>query len=186
MNSGPLSPDKSGGVTLLELLIVVVIAALLLATAVPPLGQLVHKSEADGTIHILVQAWQQARSQALTRSTRIKICGSDNGTTCQKEWQQQLVLFVDENNNDHPDSNEVVQVYEVRAVQGMVQTRIGLGKNYAYIEPTGKAPLTGSFLYCHRHDSGLERKISWNLAGRLYMTGSHTHHTGSSSVHCAE
>lgn len=184
MNNGMLSSAKSGGFTLLEILIVLMIASVLLATGLPQLNQSVHESEADGSIHTIFTAWQQARTQAITRSTRVTICGSDDGMTCKKEWKEQLIIFVDGNNNHNPDSDEVVQTYSIKASQGTVQTRIGLGKNYAYLEPNGKAPLTGSFLYCHARDPGVERKISWNLNGRLYMTGSHTHHTGESTVHC--
>lgn len=178
--------SRQHGFTLLELLICLAIISILLLTASPKLGQLIHKNEADASINMLFRGWQHARSLAISRSTRVMVCGSDDGINCQKEWRRQLILFIDANKDFKPDHDEVLQHYEINSSQGTLQTRVGFGGNYAYLEPTGKAPLTGSFLYCHTKDSSLERKISWNLTGRLYLTGNHTTHTGTSTVHCPD
>ncbi|MBU3070686.1 GspH/FimT family pseudopilin [Aestuariicella sp. G3-2] len=176
--------QNSRGFTLLELLVSLTIISILLLSALPGMSHLLNKNEADSSISTVFRAWQHARSLAATRSQRVLLCGSDDGLHCKKQWKDQLILFVDNNNNYQPDNDETLQRYEFNHSRGNLQTRVGFGKNYVIIDPLGKAPLTGSFLLCNPDEPSLERKISWNMAGRLYLTGNHSHHKGNSTIHC--
>lgn len=175
---------NSRGFTLLELLVSLTIVSILLFSALPGMSHLLNKNEAESSINTVFRAWQHARSLAVTRSKRVLLCGSDDGIHCKKQWTNQLILFIDKNNDYQPDSDEILHIYELNHSRGALQTRVGFGKYYVIIDPLGKAPLTGSFLLCNPDEPSLERKISWNLTGRLYLTGSHNSHKGRSTIHC--
>lgn len=177
--------NKQRGLTLLELIITASLIVIITSIAIPSFNTTMENNDADNSIERIFRAWQHAKSLALSKSKQVIICGSDDGTTCKKNWSRHIIIFQD-NNHDHiPSTRELVFQYNVNSSQGNIQTRIAFGKAYAIIKSHGQSPFTGSFLYCNKNAQPLiERRVTWNLAGRLYLTGSHLNRTSSSTVKC--
>lgn len=87
----------SSGFTLIELVIVVVVVAILAALAFPSYAYVVRSNRVAGQVNDLLTAVSFARNEAVTRGTRITLCASADGTTCDASgnWRTGWVVFVD-------------------------------------------------------------------------------------------
>jgi type IV fimbrial biogenesis protein FimT len=77
-------PAESRGFTLIELMITIFIGALLLAIAVPSFQSTIASNRLATQTNDLVGALNYARSEAITRNTRVRLCRAANetSTTC--------------------------------------------------------------------------------------------------------
>ncbi|MBR9913104.1 MAG: prepilin-type N-terminal cleavage/methylation domain-containing protein [Gammaproteobacteria bacterium] len=174
------------GFTLPELLFTLAIAGLLGLIAAPSFlstGEAAGASAAAGNIH---RALQHARTLAKMQARRLYICGSDNGSECNKEWGKMMLLFEDKNDDKLPDSDELVQKYLINARHSVIQTRLGFGKKLFSYNNLGRVDLTGSFLVCAAdHSPEPVRKITWNATGRPYVLKTATKVAAHSDMTCS-
>lgn len=70
------------GFTLIELMVTVAVLTLLAAIATPSMITLVNSNRLASTSGELASALQLARSEAIRRSARVRICGSNDGVNC--------------------------------------------------------------------------------------------------------
>jgi type IV fimbrial biogenesis protein FimT len=97
----------SRGFTLAELLIAIAVGALLFAVGIPSLTAFVRNSAQVSATNELVATLHFARDLAVTRNTRVTVCPSANGATCQGvDWNEGWIVFED------PDSDRVVDADE--------------------------------------------------------------------------
>lgn len=155
------------GLTLTELLITLAIVSITGVIALPQLDTTTASADAAATG--IYRALQHARGEAKKESNRYRICGSNDGIHCSREWQQQLVLFADSNSNQMLDEGELLQLYPLKAEQLIVQTRLGFGKTSFQFTELGHVDLTGSFLICKPEQKQPLRKVTWNRIGRPYL-----------------
>lgn len=87
-SSGPtISPaterrePASRGFTLIELLVTLAVAAILLAVAVPSFRTFVQNAQLNSTANSLLSAFQQARSEAITRGAKVILCRTADSST---------------------------------------------------------------------------------------------------------
>ncbi len=173
------------GFTLIELLISISLLITISFIAAPNFQKSIEDSDANTSIESIYQAWQLAKTLSLQQGRSIYICGSDDGKNCTKEWSKFLIIFDDHNRDFQPDTDEILYRQTIQSPTGRIQTRIAFGKPYTTINSRGRASFTGSFLYCNNtKDRVIERKVTWNLAARLYLTGSHLNRSSASTVHC--
>lgn len=86
------------GFTLVELMITVALIAILAALAAPSFNDAILSNKLTGYSNSFVSSAQLARSEAIKRNTRVKLCISADGAVCAASggWQQGwIVQFVD-------------------------------------------------------------------------------------------
>jgi type IV fimbrial biogenesis protein FimT len=88
---------KSSGFTVIELIIVVVIVAILAVIAFPSYAFVIRSNRVTGQVNDLLTAVSYARNESVTRGTRITLCASTDGATCDTAgtWRAGWIVFVD-------------------------------------------------------------------------------------------
>jgi len=105
------------GFTLIELLIAIAMVGILLAFAVPSFTSLVNGNRITAVANELAAGIQSARMEAIRRNSRVVLCRSDNGLTCNNAagaWSG-WISFVDTNADGAPDGgvNSLLRVANV-------------------------------------------------------------------------
>ena len=114
----PGSAFRSGGFSLLELMITVAVAAILMALAVPSFTSLINNNRLTSGSNALVTAMHHARSEAVRRNARVTLCASADGATCAGtgNWQGWVTLVT--------TGGEVLRTYALKApLQGASATQ---------------------------------------------------------------
>lgn len=118
---------RRNGFTLIEMMIVLVIAAILLAVGVPSFRALIQNQRMTTTVNDFFAAVNLTRSEALQRGVQVRLVPADDDGS---DWTQGWIVFVDDNDNKRPDSNETVIFRHDPVISGL-----GIGSNI------GSAPL---------------------------------------------
>lgn len=89
-------PDRSRGLTLIELLVTLAVLVVLLTVAVPGMRNLVKNNRLVAATNALVTSLAYARSEAIKRGRPVTVCASSDGATCDgSPWQSGWIVFVD-------------------------------------------------------------------------------------------
>lgn len=158
------------GLTFIELIIALAIAAIVGVFSAPGFVSILEKKTADSTAYSILHGFQQARSHAITNRGVVKICGSDDGLSCQKQWSKFLIIFNDENDDDVIDTGEIINQVNLDLDTSTILTKVSLGKSYIELKPDGTPKQWGNFIYCpnDKSDKKLLRRVTWNRIGRPY------------------
>ena len=101
------SNSRSQGFTLIELLVTVAILGIFAAIAAPSLQNFVLNNRIRAQAAALTSSLAFARTEAITRSTRVVTCpGSASGCNG-TQWESGWVVFVDTNNDAVLDVDEI-------------------------------------------------------------------------------
>lgn len=111
--------DRSGGYTLIELLIVVSIVSVLAAISAPAFQETIEATTTNSQVKVMLTTLNLARSEAIKRGQDVAICASDDGTDCDADaWSEGWMVFVD-NNGDADGAagsvdagDEIIRVYD--------------------------------------------------------------------------
>lgn len=168
-------PSRSGGTTLLELMITLSIAAILLAIGVPSYQNIVATNRIAAVTNELSAALQLARSEAVTRGRTVTVCKSDDITAtppvCDAgaNWQDGWVVFVDDNDDGDLDAGEIpIKVGQPSSGNAVITTGAKF-TDYVKLQPNGEALGAGnlssdSFAICIAPN---QRSIVINSVGRI-------------------
>lgn len=90
---------KYSGFTLIELMITLFIVGVLLAVGVPSLKTFMQGNQLVASTNELISALHIARSEAIKLNSRVSICESSDGKTCDNSgsWKDGWIVFVDAN-----------------------------------------------------------------------------------------
>lgn len=162
--------------TLLEVLIVLAVSSILLMMATPSLKNTVARNQADAHIQNLYRSWQQARSTAITKQLDVRVCGSNNGSSCAKVWNKYWLVFDDQDSNKIASATEVMQVVNFDLNQDRIISRFSFGLTSLSLNSRGQATLTGSFIYCPKSKLAQHiRRLTWSRTGRPYFARDSNH-----------
>ena len=80
-------------------MVTLAVAAILMAIAIPSFVALINGNRLTSTANELVSSLQLARSEALRRNTQVRVCRSENGTSCAAagQWSRWITLVVSNN-----------------------------------------------------------------------------------------
>ncbi|ODS24873.1 hypothetical protein AB835_01005 [Candidatus Endobugula sertula] len=96
------------GFTLLELFFTMVIVVILAGLAVPPFTHLIKSFRSQDLYNNVFSLIQYARSKAAFSGEDVLLCPSIDTIHCNKDWENTLIIFVDNNKNRIRDHHEVI------------------------------------------------------------------------------
>lgn len=88
------------GFTLIELLVVLVIMFGAVVIGIKHWSSLLVEAQLQSDLNRLMSLLNLARQSAGVTGEDVIICSSSNRITCSTDWQQELIVFVDNNNNN--------------------------------------------------------------------------------------
>ena len=158
------------GLSLAELLVVLAIAAVLLSVSIPPLNSMVERNRAASSMKFLYHNLQLARTQAIMQNRRITICGTADGISCIRRWENiDLMIFFDENGNKQRESSE--PLLRLTPVPSGIFAWRGANRDYLRYQRDGSVIEFGTFTYCNAtRDPRYARQLTINRAGRAYWS----------------
>lgn len=155
--------------TLIELLLSIALIGLLTALALPSFRDLSDRFKVEAAVSQFHSAIMLTRSEAIRRGVRIDLVPS-----AAHEWRRGWLVFIESNNNQQADANEVVLHRSADLPSGLEITaslRDGT-KTYLAFDPSGRPrsaassalPQFGSFTFRVGYQ---QRKIVMGFLGRV-------------------
>ncbi len=132
---------RHGGFTLIEMMITLVIAAILLAIGVPSFRALIQNQRMTTTVNEFFAAVNLTRSAALERGMQVRLVPADDAGS---DWTQGWIVFVDEDDDKRPDSNETVIFRHGPVPDGMqIETNFDIPPIFIGFSATGSVQMPG-------------------------------------------
>jgi type IV fimbrial biogenesis protein FimT len=163
--------QQQRGFTLIELMVGIGLAALLLSMAIPALNLFVSNARQTGAINDFVSSMHIARSAAVTTNSRVTICASSNGTSCQAvAWDQGWIVFSDLDSDQTLDADEDV-ISQSDGIEGL-SIQSNEFSQFVMYRPNGRvmnASITGNsgqFTVCDSRGSDRAKVLIVDLSGR--------------------
>lgn len=170
---------RQKGFTLIELLTTLGIAAILLSVAVPGMQRFKMNSRQTNSINAMVSSMRIARNTAITDNSRVTVCASRNGSSCQAvPWNDGWIAFVDRDADRVLDVDETI-VRSGSAIDG-VTIKSSQFQDYFVFRPNGRvmsatvSQNSGQFTICDQRGSDFSKGIMVDLSGRPRMVDSHS------------
>jgi len=159
------------GFTLIELMVSVSVTSILAAIALPNFTEFIIKMRVDNEISHLHRMLLITRNAAINSGQKAIICPLDNNSQCSTQWQNELSVFIDVNNNKMLDANE--KVIKIRAAITIEDKLVyGKGRTKITFKPTGQLSglANGTFRYCPQNHKNHSRGIVIARSGRVYQS----------------
>jgi len=160
------------GLSAVELMIGLAVALIMTTMAVPSYSSAVHKNRISAVTTQLYTSLNTARSVALKRRSSVRVCPSDNGSSCRNdgEWSDGWLIFEDVNANNTPDTAEIIQL--VDDLDGDINIQVAAEvSDFVQFQPTGAAigsgGNSGQFRLCHSNSNADSRAINVSASGRV-------------------
>lgn len=170
------------GFTLIELMVTLAVMAIVLGISAPNIQQFIRDSRITTQTNELVGLLNLARSQAIHEGHRSEICTSSDQQQCGNGgWADGWLVWVDRNDNNSLDADEVARIGGAISIQTATQSRNSANAGFTSISftPTGFATLGSGIAFATitllpLDCSGQQgRRITVNASGSLK-----TVHTG--------
>jgi type IV fimbrial biogenesis protein FimT len=165
------------GFTIMELMIVVAIAGILAAVGIPSFQSLVKDNCLTTGTNLLVSSFQQARSEAVKRSTTLTITASNAGVST-NEWGNGWTVTIDEDSDsdgvldtgedfDGDGTLDAAATFRIVTLSCTNTTMNETGDDTVFIyESDGFIDSAGTFDVCDDRTGETGRQITINAVGR--------------------
>lgn len=143
--------SSQNGFTLVELIVTVAILAIITTIAAPAILTQLASMEAKRIRHGLTDTLKLAKVESLIRRQNILVCLSDSNGRCDKNSNKTLLLFVDNNDNQHFDSgtDDLLQEQTLNPKYGTLHLRAGRRRYVRFYGDSGMPRgHFGHFKYC--------------------------------------
>jgi len=165
---------KGKGFTLIELMIGIAVVAILSAVALPSLNTFTVGMRVDNEISQLHRLVLTARNSAINMEQNVILCPLDgiNGITCTAgEWDKELSVFIDVNNNGTYES-ATDTLLKVKGEISAGDQLIYAGNSELTFNPTGRitAIAATTFNYCPKDHDDMSRSVTISISGRPYQS----------------
>ncbi|PWG65272.1 GspH/FimT family pseudopilin [Spiribacter halobius] len=161
---------RTGGFTLVELMVTLAVAAILLSVGVPSFQALIRDNRLTGANNELVTAINAARSEAVRQGVTMTLCASTDASSCGgSDWDGGWLLFADADGDGTRDASESILRSQASAPTGVAISTTGFGSAGA-IQYMASGFIAGadegSFVFCDDRGAGEARAINLNASGR--------------------
>ena len=150
------------GFTLVELMIVLVIVAVILMIAAPSYSILIQRTKLKSYANEVVASIYLARSEAIKRNSDMKLCVSNNGTSCTGggSWEQGWIVVMD-------DPNGPVVKHQQALSSGIILFELASFSTITF-QPSGVVSPSATLKLCQQTPSvGIEEKlVTVSVTGR--------------------
>tara|TARA_R110001583_G_scaffold1152_17_gene9608 strand:- start:34 stop:552 length:519 start_codon:yes stop_codon:yes gene_type:complete len=147
------------------------VTSLLAAIAVPNFNDFIIKMRVDNEISKLHRMLLITRNVAINSGQKTILCPLDNSFQCTTQWQNELSVFTDINNNKLFDANE--KIIKIREAITTGDTLVyGKTRNKITFKPTGQLSglANGTFRYCPKSYKNHSRGLVVARSGRVYQS----------------
>ncbi|MBT3531839.1 MAG: type II transport protein [Gammaproteobacteria bacterium] len=165
---------KQLGFTLLEALITILILIILGSISLPGFKNMIEKHRNELTMRKMLTAIEFAKSSAITRSTLVTICRSNDGLQCSGEWRDGVIVFSDENGNREIDDDDfLIQYFRFDGFEGEIMWRAFQNRQYLQITKLGFTRYqNGNFTFCPKEvNPALANQLIINRTARVRIAG---------------
>ncbi len=183
----PHGAKRTGGFTLIELMVTIAIIAVVAVFAVPAFSDFVLNNRIRGQSGDLMAQLGQARSEAMRTASRVTVCPGTTGGCTGSAWENGWVAFIDIDADAAVDSGETV-VLVGQALDGSNTLRSSTFKKYISFRHDGSSAdkdgnrQAGSFVLCDSRGFGDKaRAIVVNVAGRIKVLEANASDSGVSN-----
>ncbi len=166
------------GFTLVELMVTVAITAVLTSLALPSMRQFIGNWQVSNAVNVFMGSMQLARGEAVKRGRTVRMCRSNNGTSCGTGnnlpggWTSGWIVYVD---NDGIGSNVTAadQVVYTQGALSYFDSIISNAPKPIVYGPTGI--LKGgvgmqAMTFNWDADAKIQKTICINFTGRAFIT----------------
>jgi len=170
-----MNASKQAGFSLAELLATIGIGALLLSVGLPGLAEFSKNARQVSVSNDLLADFHYARDLAVTNNSRVTICPSSNGASCNGAgWEDGHIVFVDLDGDRVVDADEAIQ----RVGSEMGNVNIATAEFGAAISfrPNGRAMAntvrdnSGEFIICDDRGAEHARALIVDVSGRARVS----------------
>lgn len=172
----PSALTRSGGFTLVELIVSVTVLGILVGLAVPQFTDFLRNSRRATVLNELVGSLTLARVEAIRRGTIISMCKTADGTAClsgsSDTWAAGWLIFVNSDGDNPPILDVGETVLRVRTeTNAPYQLRPSAGvAHFISFNADGSVASGGVFTYCDARGVARARAAVLNTVGRVRLS----------------
>lgn len=161
---------NSDGLTLVELVITLTILAIVTSIAAPSIiGQLA-SMEAKRVRYEIMGTLKMAKAESLIQRRNLTVCLTDALGNCSKDGSENLILFLDRNNNNRYDAetDTLFSQQQINAKYGTVHLAAALQRDHIKFLGSSGHPrgYNGHIKYCPKNsNANVMYQVSFNNVG---------------------
>jgi Tfp pilus assembly protein FimT len=150
------------------------ILAILTAIVIPNFTSFIVKVRVDNEISQLHRLLMVARNSAISYGQNVTVCPLAEDQTCTDNWQGDLTVFIDANNDQIFSLNTNDKLIRLKmAIKDNDKLQYGIRRNRIIFSPTGRTTgwgSNGTFKYCPETYNEYSRAIVIAMSGRFYLS----------------
>lgn len=148
------------GFTLIEMMVAISILAILAAIAVPSFNDAILSSKLRAYANNLVASAYLARSEAIKRNAAVRMCASNNGTSCLGAWKDGWIVL--------SSTNAVIQTQQAVDAHYKITGNV----NTLSFQPTGVGSTQATLTICREtpQAGSQERVVTISATGKPSVT----------------